>query len=101
MSTFTATKSGPASDPTTFGGAAGGSVPASGDTVNIQGFSIYFDYNIGSTGVAINDTSSSDGYVIIAPGRTVKFTSLTGTINVTGAQDTDIEFKSSGSYHVG
>lgn len=100
MSTFTAVKSGPLSDPSTFSGSPS-TPPASGDTVLIQGFSLYCDYNIASSGIAINDTSTTDGYLIVAPGRTVKLTSLTGTINVTGAADGDIEFKSSGSYHVG
>jgi hypothetical protein len=99
MSAFTQTKSGPVSDPTTFGGAAGGSVPASGDSIDVKGFCLFFDKSIGSSGVTLNDTSTSDGYVAIGEGVTVLIAGLTGGIRLLG--QSTIEFMTAGSYHVG
>lgn len=97
MSTFTAVKTGPASDPATFSGSPA-TPPAAGDTVLTQGFTVYFDYSIAGAGIALNDSSSSDGYVSVCAGRNVKISGLTGGINISGSPGY-LENMASGSFH--
>jgi hypothetical protein len=96
MSTFTAIKTGPASDPTTFSGSPA-TPPTGGDTLLVQGFTVVLDYSINSgTALAVNDTSTSDGYVAVVPGRTVLM-SLTGNVRVRGIAG--LEYNTANSFH--
>jgi hypothetical protein len=93
MASLSLTKSGPLSDTATF---VSGGPGASGDTIDLKGFSLYVD---SSVSLVLNDSSSSDGYVVVGPGCTLYITGLTGGVRVSGGNE--LEFKSSGSYHVG
>jgi hypothetical protein len=97
MSTFTAVASGPLSNPSTFSGSPS-TPPAAGDTVLVQGFSLYADYSIAGAGIALNDTSTSDGYFVVCQGRSVKVSGLTGAITITGSPES-LDFNASGSFH--
>jgi hypothetical protein len=97
MSAFTQIATGPMSNPSTFSGSPA-TPPAAGDSIDLAGFSLYCDYSVAGAGLTINDTSLSDGYLIVCQGRSVKIAGLTGGITVVGSPES-LDFNASGSFH--